>query len=56
MDDLIGRYEFSLAPEVLQERQRKYVKWFKPGWKVLDVGSGRGLFLELLSQIGRAHV
>ena len=52
MDDLIGRYEFSSAPEVVQERQHKYVKWFKPGWKVLDAGSGRGLFLELLRQAG----
>jgi len=52
MNDLIGRYEFAASPEIIQRRQRKYVKWFKRGWTVLDVGCGRGLFLELLQVSG----
>lgn len=48
MSDLIDKYSFSADPIVVQRNQAKYVQWFPLGGKVLDVGCGRGLFLELL--------
>jgi SAM-dependent methyltransferase len=38
--------------EEIKERQRRYLEYFKGAEQVLDVGSGRGEFLELLRQVG----
>ena len=36
----------------LQQVQQKFVEYFKKGSKVLDIGSGRGVFLEMLKKNG----
>lgn len=36
----------------LQQVQQKFVNYFKEGSKVLDIGSGRGVFLEMLKNGG----
>ena len=38
--------------ELIKERQRVYLPFFRGRWNVLDVGSGRGEFLELLRESG----
>jgi len=38
--------------EEIKERQRRYLEYFKSAEQVLDVGCGRGEFLELLRQVG----
>lgn len=34
----------------LKEAQRRHLKWFSNGTTVLDIGCGRGVFLELLQE------
>lgn len=41
---------FRQQEEVVTQRQKKYLKHFQEGNLVLDVGCGRGEFLELLKQ------
>jgi len=38
--------------EEIKERQRRYLEYFKGAEQVLDVGCGRGEFLELLREVG----
>lgn len=53
-DRIIGLYEFAAPVEVLLARQAKYVDRFKEhgARRVLDLGCGRGLFLEALRAAG----
>lgn len=53
-DRIIGLYEFAAPVEVLRARQTKYVDHFKEhgARRVLDLGCGRGLFLEALRAAG----
>jgi 2-polyprenyl-3-methyl-5-hydroxy-6-metoxy-1,4-benzoquinol methylase len=48
MDSLYSR--FRRDKEVVTRRQEKYIRYFRKGDLVLDVGCGRGEFLELLRQ------
>ncbi|HEV2062952.1 MAG TPA: class I SAM-dependent methyltransferase [Thermoanaerobaculia bacterium] len=52
--DLQARFEdnFRGSRELIKERQRPYLPYFRDSWNVLDVGCGRGEFLELLREIG----
>jgi O-antigen chain-terminating methyltransferase len=43
---------FRGSEEEIKERQRRYVEHFRGTEQVLDVGSGRGEFLELLREAG----
>jgi 2-polyprenyl-3-methyl-5-hydroxy-6-metoxy-1,4-benzoquinol methylase len=43
---------FRGGEEDIKERQRGYVEYFKDAGSVLDVGCGRGEFLELLAEAG----
>jgi len=47
MESVYSRFR---QEEVVSQRQKKYVKYFRKGELVLDVGCGRGEFLELLKQ------
>jgi len=38
--------------KLIESRFKKYLKYIKKGWRVLDIGCGRGEFLELLKQRG----
>jgi len=42
--------KFRGSKKLITQRQRPYIKYFKNCKKVLDIGSGRGEFLELLNQ------
>jgi SAM-dependent methyltransferase len=52
--DLQARFEdnFRGSRELIKERQRLYLPYFRDSWNVFDVGCGRGEFLELLREIG----
>ncbi|MFQ5792129.1 MAG: class I SAM-dependent methyltransferase, partial [Acidobacteriota bacterium] len=51
--DYAGMEErFRGSEEEIKERQRKYLEHFKGAQQVLDVGCGRGEFLELLREAG----
>jgi 2-polyprenyl-3-methyl-5-hydroxy-6-metoxy-1,4-benzoquinol methylase len=41
---------FRQKEEVVAHRQRKYLRYFQKGGLILDVGCGRGEFLEILKQ------
>lgn len=43
---------FRGSPEAIKERQRPYLEHFKGRQSVLDIGCGRGEFLELLREAG----
>jgi SAM-dependent methyltransferase len=43
---------FRGSEEEIKERQRLYVEYFKRAGNVLDIGCGRGEFLELLKEAG----
>ena len=52
LDYLIFENRFRGSSDLIIERQRKYVRWFKDCKVVLDVACGRGEFLELMKQEG----
>ncbi len=41
---------FSGRPDVVRKYQKKYAERFRAGQRVLELGCGRGVFLELLSE------
>jgi cyclopropane fatty-acyl-phospholipid synthase-like methyltransferase len=43
---------FGIPEEALRRIQEKYVRFFRSGGKVLDIGCGRGVFLEILARHG----
>lgn len=43
---------FRGSRDLILERQRRYVRYFQASWNVLDIGCGRGEFLELLQEVG----
>jgi glycosyltransferase involved in cell wall biosynthesis/2-polyprenyl-3-methyl-5-hydroxy-6-metoxy-1,4-benzoquinol methylase len=50
--DYIGfENAFRGSEQEIKERQRKYLRFFKKGMKVLDVACGRGEFLELMNEL-----
>jgi O-antigen chain-terminating methyltransferase len=53
MPSQLDYYEFmGYSRDVLLDRYEPYAARFEPGQRVLDVGSGRGEFLELLARRG----
>ena len=52
MITLALRNGFEESEEDIKERQRVYVEFFKEAQQVLDIGCGRGEFLELLTEAG----
>jgi SAM-dependent methyltransferase len=48
----ISLYEFGSDEAVVREIQSRFVEFFRHAAPVLDVGCGRGLFLELLRSAG----
>lgn len=48
----ISLYEFGSSEEVVRKIQSRFVEFFRNAEPVLDVGCGRGLFLELLRTAG----
>ena len=45
-------YLFGGSPKQVRRTQRRFVRHFSPGHPVLDVGCGRGIFLQLLKESG----
>ena len=50
--DRMDLYEFGGTEEQVRNYQRRFVRYFSPPGPVLDVGCGRGTFLELLRERG----
>jgi len=48
----IGLYEFGSSEEVVRQVQSRFVDFFRHSAPVLDIGCGRGVFLELLREAG----
>jgi 2-polyprenyl-3-methyl-5-hydroxy-6-metoxy-1,4-benzoquinol methylase len=48
----ISLYEFGSDEEVVRQVQKRFVELFRNAAPVLDVGCGRGVFLELLRNAG----
>lgn len=48
--------KFRGSKKLITQRQKPYIKYFKNCKKVLDIGSGRGEFLELLNQNNIRHL
>jgi O-antigen chain-terminating methyltransferase len=45
-------YRFGGSPKQVRRTQQRFVRYFSPGHPVLDVGCGRGIFLQLLTEHG----
>ena len=52
----ISLYEFAGSEDVLREFQKRFLPFFAGADPVLDIGCGRGVFLELLSSVGISSV
>jgi SAM-dependent methyltransferase len=48
----ISLYEFGNSEDVVREIQARFVQFFLKSAPVLDIGCGRGIFLELLAKAG----
>jgi O-antigen chain-terminating methyltransferase len=48
----ISLYEFGSDENVVRRIQRPFVEFFRGAAPVLDIGCGRGIFLQLLSEAG----
>jgi 2-polyprenyl-3-methyl-5-hydroxy-6-metoxy-1,4-benzoquinol methylase len=48
----ISLYEFGSAEDTIRRIQKPFVSYFRDCAPVLDIGCGRGIFLELLSTAG----
>ncbi|SRR6266481_1974719 len=48
----ISLYEFGSSEDVVREIQARFVPFFLKSAPVLDIGCGRGVFLELLAKAG----
>lgn len=48
----VSLYEFGGSEKVVRHIQRPFVKFFQNASPVLDIGCGRGIFLELLTSAG----
>jgi SAM-dependent methyltransferase len=48
----ISLYEFGSSADVVREIQSRFVRFFRGAGLVLDIGCGRGVFLELLRDAG----
>jgi O-antigen chain-terminating methyltransferase len=48
----ISLYEFGGSEELVRQFQKRFVEFFRASAPVLDIGCGRGVFLELLSAAG----
>jgi len=49
-------YEFGSSEAVVRNVQRRFVPYFNGAGPVLDIGCGRGIFLQLLAQAGKQSV
>jgi 2-polyprenyl-3-methyl-5-hydroxy-6-metoxy-1,4-benzoquinol methylase len=45
-------YLFGGSPKQVRRTQQRFVRCFSPGHPILDVGCGRGIFLQLLKESG----
>jgi O-antigen chain-terminating methyltransferase len=52
----ISLYEFGGSEETIRDLQKNFVKFFAGCGPVLDIGCGRGVFLELLSAADIANI
>lgn len=48
----VSLYEFGSSEDVVRQLQKPFVKFFRDSGPVLDIGCGRGIFLQLLSAAG----
>ena len=48
----ISLYEFGCGEEMVRHSQEPLVKYFRDAAPVLDIGCGRGIFLDLLARAG----
>jgi 2-polyprenyl-3-methyl-5-hydroxy-6-metoxy-1,4-benzoquinol methylase len=48
----ISLYEFGGSEDLVRRIQKRFVKLFQNASPVLDIGCGRGIFLELLTSVG----
>jgi 2-polyprenyl-3-methyl-5-hydroxy-6-metoxy-1,4-benzoquinol methylase len=48
----ISLYEFGSTERVIRHIQKKFVQYFHNASPVLDIGCGRGIFLQLLAEAG----
>jgi 2-polyprenyl-3-methyl-5-hydroxy-6-metoxy-1,4-benzoquinol methylase len=48
----ISLYEFGGSEDLVRRTQERFVKFFRNSAPVLDIGCGRGVFLELLKKAG----
>lgn len=52
----ISLYQFGSTEAVIRHIQRKFLKYFQNASPILDIGCGRGIFLQLLAEVGIAGV
>ena len=52
--DAVSLFEFGSDEAVVREVQQRYVPFFRDAAPVLDIGCGRGIFLQLLADAGIA--
>lgn len=56
LQELQRRLGFAGSRDAVRAYQADYVRWFAPGARVVDIGCGEGVFLDLLREQGRHAV